>query len=225
MPASVKKKQLTLGYSPFEADDTVAPFDQFFHHSQDVKKEGFDGVDAVLLWGGRDIHPSFYGEKANIRNQAPMQPSDRDVFEWRTMLYCRAKKIPMIGICRGAQFLCAAAGGKLIQHVTNHQNSHRITTISGKTFMSTSVHHQMMYPYDVPHTLLAWADSPLSSCYYGEEGDNMVSNMWHKPEAEVVYFPGINGLAIQGHPEYGSATPEFKQFCVDSVRTYLFFPF
>jgi hypothetical protein len=215
------KSKLVLGYSPYDHGGSITPFHKIFTGSQDVKEKGFKGVDAVVLWGGRDIHPSFYKQMPNSHNGAPMMPSERDIFEWKTMLYCRVNNIPLIGICRGAQFLCVGAGGTLIQHVTNHDRDHDIITNMGKQIRVTSTHHQMMNPYNIDHIMLGWANPARSHVYEGEP-DKRVTGMWGKDEPEIVYFPVLKGLAIQGHPEYQCAEKPFIDLCNDLIVEHLF---
>lgn len=211
MPA---KTELTLGYSPWGNGDSIYPFDEVFTYSKDCKAEGFEGIDAFLLWGGTDIHPSFYGQKHHHFNHAPVLPSDRDVWEWGAMRYCKAKGIPIIGVCRGAQFLCAFAGGKLIQHVTGHGNDHLVVCKDGEMFNVTSSHHQMLDVTGTSHELLAWTYQPRSTLYYGEENETpehlqrSINNKSFQ-EPEIVYFPKVKGLAIQGHPEWAEVNSRF----------------
>lgn len=197
-------KPLILGYCPLGNGSSIHPFDQIFDRGQDISKS-IEGVDAVVFWGGTDIHPSLYNEPAHRTSQMfnSKYPSSRDDFEWRAMNYCMIHGIPMIGVCRGAQLMCAFAGGKLIQDCDKHASGggHQIQTVDGRTMYVTSAHHQMMYPYDIPHELLAWA-TPKRSTYYENGLHEPVKAMETKREPEIVYFPTINGLAIQGHPEW-----------------------
>lgn len=214
---------LTLGYSPWGNFDSIEPFDQIFSKKKNIAAEGFAGVDAVILWGGTDWHPSYYKAKHHPLNGASRADlSERDIFEWKAMLFCKANNIPLIGVCRGAQGLCIGAGGKLIQHVEGHGQDHHILTKHGKRVFITSTHHQMMWPWDIPHDLIAWSDVPLSSRYEGEARDTVVDfSAYTRHEAEIVYFPQLKGLAIQGHPEYTEAKPEFINLCLDLVKEYL----
>lgn len=221
MAASVKKKELVLGYSPWDYHNSLYPFGDVFSKGQDVKVHGFDGVDCVALWGGTDIHPSYYKEKAHRFSSAPSFPSDRDIFEWKTILYCKKHNIPMLGICRGAQFLCIGAGGSLVQHVAGHGYQHYIDTIHNKLVYVTSTHHQMMNPYGIDHTLIGWSNPARASKYENGDGDEILI-MRKQQEPEIVYFPQLRGLAIQGHPEYGNATEEFRTYCNDLIREFLF---
>jgi gamma-glutamyl-gamma-aminobutyrate hydrolase PuuD len=211
-------KKLVLGYSPW-AYPGPQPFGQLFQGgTKDCVKEGFDGVDCFLLSGGTDINPEYYKEDKHKHTQA----SDyrRDKWEWKAMHYCRANSIPMIGICRGAQFLCVAAGGSLIQHVTHHHGTHGLITEDGAVFETNSVHHQMMNPWKIPHKLLAWAQFRRSNFYENGEGKD-VREMFEHQEPEVIYFPDWKAIGIQGHPEYSNASLDFKNFCIDSVNDYL----
>jgi len=211
-------KPLTLGYCP--VGHGPSPFDDVFGVRQDVSKFGFSGVDAVVFWGGTDIHPSLYRHSTSLRSQAGQGPSSRDIFEWGAMKYCKLNKIPMIGVCRGAQMLCAAAGGWLVQHMSGHGNgNHAMITSEGVVMQTTSAHHQLMYPFDVNHTVLAKTTRILSHTYL--DGTDSEVDMEGKPEIEVCWFPDIKGLAIQGHPEWVNNDSEFAIYCNDLVREYV----
>jgi GMP synthase-like glutamine amidotransferase len=216
------KKERVLGYCPQgQMRGDIEPFQKLFTHKKCVE-DGMEGIDCLILWGGCDIHPSYYGQKKHPYNGAPdYGPSARDVFEWKAMLYCKMHDIPMIGICRGAQFLTAFNGGKLVQHVTGHGYEHPISTSRGDELWSNSVHHQMMYPFDTKHEMLAWTKIARSHQYEGEDKNDLIT-MPGGVEPEIVYYPDIRGLAIQGHPEYGNATHGFKALCVQLASEFLF---
>lgn len=199
--------QLTLGYCGGNGHSTF-PFNGIFAKKQDIAL-GMDGVDAVVFWGGSDIHPSLYGEKdVGTWTGVGSGPSARDLFEVRAAKWCIMNGIPMIGVCRGMQLLCAMAGGTLIQDVTHHNHGyHNIRTHDDKVFSVTSAHHQMLFPWNVEHTLLAWSEKPLSKHYYN--GKNCpIGQAQTSREPEAIYFPKIKGIGIQGHPEWMNATDE-----------------
>lgn len=211
-------KKLTLGYCP--VGHGPSPFDDVFALQQDVSKVGFDGVDAVVFWGGTDIHPALFRHSTSKRSQAGNGPSQRDLFEWGAMKYCKVNKIPMIGVCRGAQMLCAFAGGWLIQHMGGHNmGTHSMITNEGVVLPTTSAHHQLMYPFDVNHKILAQSTRKLSHSYL--DGTDSEVDMTDKPEIEACWFPDIRGLAIQGHPEWVANESEFGMYCNDLVREYV----
>ena len=213
-----------LGYSPWGTGTHIGCFDQLFDTSKNCLKHGFENIDAFVLWGGTDIHPSFYNEKHSGYSGAPHLPSERDVFEWKALQYCKANGIPVIGVCRGAQLMCAFVGGKLIQHVSGHNQSHDVTTSDGQTFEVTSCHHQMLDLRGSEHELLGWSTEKLSKTYVNE--DTALKDFYYYgeqfQEPEMVYFPMLKGIAIQGHPEWANPNSPFVQYCLDLVREYCF---
>ncbi|MFZ2190118.1 MAG: gamma-glutamyl-gamma-aminobutyrate hydrolase family protein [Candidatus Magasanikiibacteriota bacterium] len=221
-------KELVLAFSPFGNGQSISPFDNVFTHSQDAFAEGFANADAFILWGGTDIHPSFYKDQVSQYSGAPLIPSDRDIWEWKAMQYCKANGIPIIGVCRGAQFLCAFAGGKLIQHCNNHDSgTHLVVDIDGETYPVTSSHHQMLDVQGTKHEMIAWTPKPLSVFYYGEKSKSpahiekgLSTGTFCEPE--VVFFPEVKGLAIQGHPEWADKNSIFVKKSCEQVVEYLF---
>lgn len=223
-------KKRTLGYSNYAHPGSIAPFNDVFNDSIPI----FDGnrrvlqtdlhkkVDAVLFWGGTDIHPSIYGKHHHTLSQAQNYMSNRDVDELMAMTYCRQHGIPMIGVCRGAQLGCAFAGGILVQHCEGHKTDHYIQTDSGNTVYATSEHHQMMNPAGTRHKLIAWAPIKRSSFYDGESG---IDQIQMEKEPEIVYFHDIKMLAIQGHPEWcADGLDPFAMLCNQLIREYILEP-
>lgn len=112
------------------------------------------------------------------------------------------------------------AGGKLIQDVTNHGGDHSMTTFDGVKIRTNSIHHQMINPYnlksDKDYKILGWTTKRISTRYLGAK-DRPVYLPVEFKEIEAAYFPKINAMGIQGHPEmmfgYGSydATIEWMQ--------------
>lgn len=222
--ATLGTKVLTLGYLGM-GTGRMNPFNQVFNAGVMTDAEEIkDGtlIDALVIWGGEDISPSLYGQRASRSTGAGNILSRRDLAESSACLEAIKRGIPIIGVCRGAQLVCALAGGRLIQHVTGHGGSHSMTTNDNRTLITSSVHHQMMYPYDVNHELLAWSTTNRSTTYVTED-DKQDEGMEDKREAEVVYFPDIKALAIQGHPEFMN-NPEndpFVLYCMEMTHKYL----
>lgn len=153
----------------------------------------------LVLWGGADINPNFYGHP---KSRTTSCFSGRDFVEWGCLKRAVALGIPIIGVCRGAQMLCAAAGGFLLQDVHNHAGSnHTITTKYGDVLRVNSIHHQMMAGLEnVEHDLLAWSTENRSGIYTWKDDQDYVPPSGFK-EPEMVYFPKIKGYAVQWHPE------------------------
>ena len=154
-------------------------------------------ADLVVFTGGEDIDPRIYGKQAHPATYFNRR-RDRDEIEAFGLARQLGKK--MIGICRGAQLLCALAGGTLVQN-QNHPWIHYMKTKDGPQLLTNSMHHQRAFPWGGNHPnfeLLGWAEEGLSPY---NEGVDRKDNMQGHPEAEIVLYPNIKGLAIQGHPE------------------------
>lgn len=195
---------MRLGYLPCYVGASIFPFDVLFDEAVSISRTSdVQHCDAILLWGGEDIASSYYGEQPHPQNQNRSgQPSKRDIHEWGAMVAAQSEGIPIIGVCRGAQFMTAFAGGKLIQHMHGHHGDHDVTTYDGKVYQTSSCHHQAMLPEGTEHEVLAKA------------GDIN----------EVVYYPAIKGFAIQGHPEWMNKTDPFVQWCFKEITQRLLTP-
>jgi GMP synthase-like glutamine amidotransferase len=192
----------------------------------------------LVIWGGGDISPSLYGQHPCSRTGALDQLSARDTIEVQLASKAMKMGIPIIGICRGAQMMCALAGGKLVQDISGHGQTHRIRTDDGRTLTTTSLHHQMMFPWEISnYVLIAWTDIPRSEVYIEgaplslkEEADILVTFppqieiKYYEPE--IVYFPDVKALCIQGHPEFiANEEHEFIKYCKELIAQYLIEPF
>lgn len=177
--------------------------------------DDLDQGSILLLWGGGDISPSLYGKEPSRYSGATDRPSRRDEIEWACIQHAIEIGVPILGICRGAQMLCAAAGGTLMQHVDNHAGrNHLITTNTGDKYKVNSLHHQMMYPFEVDHELLAWSTENLSSVYY--DGNNILNEIQCEPE--LVIFPEIKGIAAQWHPEMMNEKEPATKYLIKVVK-------
>jgi len=195
---------VSVYYQEYHPFDTFEVFKKFItsNNPADLRPG-----DVLLVWGGADIHPSFYNKKHSKMSMATKEPSRRDLIEWGMMQAAQELGIPIIGICRGAQMLCALAGGYLYQHVTGHGGTHIVRVKDAERgYITNSLHHQMLaIPETVDHEMLAWTEK-LSTMYYDENDVLSPRNVALEPE--FVYFPKVNGFAVQWHPEMMTANCE-----------------
>ena len=70
-------------------------------------------LDGLLLSGGSDLDPGYYGEEPGTE-LGPTIP-ERDAFEMALVRLALRRGIPIFGICRGMQVLNVALGGTLYQ--------------------------------------------------------------------------------------------------------------
>lgn len=74
-----------------------------------------DLLDGLILAGGADVDPSRYGAEAHPETRGTVP--DRDDFEIALSRGALARRLPVLGICRGMQVLNVARGGTLTQHL------------------------------------------------------------------------------------------------------------
>lgn len=186
---------------------------------------------ALIIWGGADISPSIYGHRVSKYTGATQYPSSRDMLEIALAEKAIDLQIPIIGICRGAQLMCALSGGVLVQHVEKHAGGwHSIVTKYGEEYNCPSLHHQMMFPWAyedraAPEVeLIAWTPHPRSETYVGQpdaEG-NEKTIVLPGPEPEIAWFPTTKSLCIQSHPEFIQAVDHpFVAYCLRLTKQYI----
>lgn len=76
-----------------------------------------EDMDGFLFTGGQDINPGFYGQ-AKTDECGEIIPALDDLSFTLFRLALRRDK-PILGICRGHQFINVALGGTLFQHIPN----------------------------------------------------------------------------------------------------------
>lgn len=89
----------------------------------------FDEIDGLIIGGGDDIDPNLYASLSDLEFDAEVQgdyDADRDDLETEMIRRALDAKLPLLGICRGAQLINVVLGGTLIpdlrpirQHTSN----------------------------------------------------------------------------------------------------------
>jgi putative glutamine amidotransferase len=85
--------------------------------AQDVRSLSavLDRLDGVLLTGGPDVHPRFYGEPPLPRLGDLDEELDRA--ELAVTRAALERDMPLLAVCRGIQVLNVALGGSLVQDI------------------------------------------------------------------------------------------------------------
>jgi len=174
-------------------------------------------LDALILSGGGDIDPSRYDGKRHETNYAIDQ--ERDAHELELGRRVIASGMPTLGICRGAQILNVAQGGKLIEHIPDEVGekvlhrapprepvTHNVKLKAGSRvaailerdeFDVTSWHHQALR--GAAPGFEAVAHAPDGTI----EAIEMVSHRWL--------------IAVQWHPELSAAADPLQQKLFDAI--------
>jgi putative glutamine amidotransferase len=75
--------------------------------------EAVDQVDGLLLTGGGDVDPRYFGVKDSLGKSKDVN-SSRDEFEFNALEFALDRNIPILGICRGMQVMNVYLGGTLV---------------------------------------------------------------------------------------------------------------
>ena len=192
---------------------------------EEVLRAAFDRVDGVLLPGGSDIDPAFYGEATHPKTV--IGPRERDVSDLAYARWALAQGKPFLGICRGMQVLNVAAGGTLHQHIPD--------------IVGNDVHQEPKdgtddsYAYRLVHDVQLTAESRVARLF--EATEFMVNSAHHQAvdkvgagltvtgrcsDGIVELIEGSKGwcVGIECHPELvvKEADPRWRLVFSDFVR-------
>lgn len=118
------------GAEPVALDDRVSPGE---------RDRALAAADGLLITGGTDIDPGYYGETS--KGSHASDPG-RDALDATAFRAARERGIPILGICRGMQAVNVFCGGRVLQHVEHHESPaypghareatrHRMQLVSG----------------------------------------------------------------------------------------------
>ncbi|WP_059173855.1 gamma-glutamyl-gamma-aminobutyrate hydrolase family protein [Bacillus sp. FJAT-27445] len=182
-------------------------------------------VDAIILSGGEDVDPDFYGQDPHP-NLGPTI-LERDLAEIAIARYAIEHDIPLLGICRGSQIMNVALGGTLIQDipsqfpesiqhgqkVARNKDSHWITVSPDSRLFQifgsdrvrvNSIHHQALDKVaDDLRVVARSADGIVEAVEYAKPSRFTVGVQWH-PESLAPTDEAMNRL--------------FKEFIATSVK-------
>lgn len=182
--------------------------------------------DLLVFTGGTDVSTSLYHQERHPYTHIP--DTKRDQQEQDFYRFCRLNRIPMVGICRGSQFLTVMNDGSLYQDVSGHGTPHEIETSDGRVMVATSSHHQMMNVWSAwgeivgRAEILAWSSVKRSDSYeVSSEIDGMGGIIYLDPppvEPEVVLFPRTRCLCHQPHPEWMQTDAPYRRYFFETLN-------
>jgi putative glutamine amidotransferase len=163
-----------------------------------------DLLDGLVLSGGADIDPSFYGAEHD-----PMTTgfnAERDRFE---IALCRAalqRDMPVLGVCRGLELLNVARGGTLEQHLPD-------ADLHLHTPGEFSDHEVRLEPGSLAARAVGADHVSVRSHHHqgiGELGEGLVASGWAEPGGaiEAIELPERRwALGILWHTEEERRSP------------------
>lgn len=149
--------------------------------------------DALLLPGGGDITPAFFGEKNTASKNID---TELDILQIQaTELFIKQKK-PILGICKGMQLINVVLGGTIIQHLPTAKN-HEYT--------AKDQYHPV---HNIPGTLARslYGDScVINSAHHqglGTLGKGcLIMQQSYDNVVEGIYHTTLPIFGVQWHPE------------------------
>lgn len=148
----------------------------------------------LLLPGGGDITPAFFGERNHGSRQID---TELDILQLQALELCIRSRLPVLGICKGLQLLNVGLGGSLIQNLPC-AGLHRYM---GRDQYHTSVTAEG----SVLHTL--YGAAPLiNSAHHqgiGALGSGLVAVQWCPDDRciEAAVHKVLPLIGVQWHPE------------------------
>lgn len=174
-----------------------------------VLRDVLNRVDGLLLIGGEDIHPSYFGE-APIPELGKVDPI-RDIYDIALIRMAGDMNIPMFGVCRGEQLINVAFGGTLYQdipsqyhktplqhkqkeagteltHLVKFDEGSIMADIIGQNeLMTNTFHHQAVKKVAPGFRISAWSEDSIPEAIESTEGRPIWGVQYH-PE-----YPTNNG--------------------------------
>ena len=175
-----------------------------------------DTIDGVLLTGGGDVDPVFYGQDRHpsVYDAEP----GRDEFEIDLARRAMEADLPVLAICRGAQVLNVAAGGTLVQDIPSAVKTDLTHSLD---VPKDSVAHDIHIISDTRlHAALGDAVDASCACHVNSRHHQSVGSLGRTLVASATAPDGvIEGIeapearfcvGVQWHPENFWRTGEFR---------------
>ncbi len=92
---------------------------------QDNNLNELNNCDALVISGGIDVHPSYYGNSVDYVGAPDKFNKERDEFEMAAYRTAQEKQMPVLGICRGMQLINVIHHGTMIQNLGTLNATHK----------------------------------------------------------------------------------------------------
>ena len=174
------------------------PFLIFPTRDKRVQSEYTRMIDGLILSGGRDIHPSYYGEK--VQYKVDLLNRLRPEFEIGLLREFIPTRKPVLGVCYGVQLMNVVCGGTLYQDIPSqipkaarHEGArHSITVyedtrlfklVRESSFEVNSHHHQSVKKLGKGFTCSALALDGIIEAIELKNHPFFIGVQWH-PERD-----------------------------------------
>lgn len=159
-------------------------------------------MDGLLLSGGYDVSPLYYGEEPKPGLEAICP--ERDAYEIELVRIAQHLKKPIFGICRGLQLLNVALGGTLYQDIGLSVRS--AIQHSSKAKFDEATHSVSIVKDSLLHQIMG-ETTLLTNSFHHQGIKDLAPNLRINAQAKDGVIEGIEStkddfiLAVQWHPE------------------------
>lgn len=173
--------------------------------------------DGLILQGGADVSPTYYGQQALHQDWAG-DPAD-DAYEMGLVEAFLEQGKPIFGICRGMQLLNVMFGGSLYQDVASqiaHTKPHSTDAREYHTHMVSLVGQTPMHGWFKSCEGLVVSSHHQAVCNLGEK--MQIQGLSDDGVVEALHWTGESFVAgVQWHPEYHSMHSGKSMLCSQAL--------
>ena len=179
-----------------------------------------DHIDGVLLSGGGDIHPEAYGAEVAGSLEDGNDAADR--WEVELVREARRRRMPVLGICRGAQTMVVACGGALAQAIPQTVD-HPAGPVDPAELLAAR-HPVDIEPGSRLARILATTRASVNSIHHQavtDPGDLKISGRCGSLVEAIEAADGWHAVGVQWHPEKMNEPEQSALFTdlVDAARS------
>jgi putative glutamine amidotransferase len=160
-----------------------------------------EDVDAIVIVGGEDIHPRFYGGPTGYPNES-RHLLEADAAQLALVRAAIDRRTPLLGICRGLQIVNVALGGTLVQDL-GEECGHVVRGVPIPQVLTT--HPVLVQPGTRVDDLLGSAVVDARSAHHQAVdvlgADLIVTARSADGHVEAIEHRDAPLLAVQWHPE------------------------
>ena len=164
--------------------------------SPDMAQTYVQMVDKIILTGGQNVSPQFYGQEKQIDSDD--YHLERDKFELAIIAEAIKQNKPLFTVCRGTQLFNVAMGGSLNQEIEHH-------------WQDNSAEYTSQEMVTEPGSILHELYGPISqiNSFHHQSIDRLADNLQviaRDPKDQVIEAitstDGFPFLGVQWHPEF-----------------------